>query len=182
MNDDDYGRKEWARNIFSSKNSEDLLRDRAHKVLDGVFAATGLPEPPSPNREWCATSIYDIISARFRFKLRTPPGRLTELAVHAKKVKEHASQLVADLKSYGLPHPLRPFYDVATFESKGTPKMPAFSMGAGMQADRASPLRRVLKGEAVPKSGVIGVTGVAAMPATCTNPLRLQRLRPLPKK
>jgi hypothetical protein len=80
--------------FFFTTQTDDLLRDKAHKVLDGDFAATGLPEPPSLDREyreWCATSIYTIISARFRYKLRTTPGQLTERAVHAKKVKEHVS-------------------------------------------------------------------------------------------
>jgi hypothetical protein len=104
------GLKAWARDIFLSKQTDHLLRDRAHKVLDGVFAATGLPEPPSLNREWCADSIYNIISDRYKFKCSTPRGQLTKHAVHAKRVKAHTRKLIADLKSSSF-HPFRSFYD-----------------------------------------------------------------------
>jgi hypothetical protein len=48
-----------------------------------------------------------------------------------------------------------------------------------MKADLATRLRRSMRGESIPKTGVAGVTDVAGVSATCDNSLQLQWLRPL---
>jgi hypothetical protein len=51
--------------------------------------------------------------------------------------------------------------------------------GAAMKADLAAKLGNAMRGVVPPKTGVAGVVGVAGMSATCSKPLKLQRLRQL---
>ena len=48
-----------------------------------------------------------------------------------------------------------------------------------MKADLVAKLQSAMRGVVPPKTGVAGVVGVAGVSATCSKPLKLQRLRPL---
>jgi hypothetical protein len=98
MNDAWSAFKPWVKDIFASKQEEDLLRKKAHDVLDGAIAAARLPGSPNLNREWLASQIGFIIRERRISALSAPKGQLTKYAAHAKKISKRTSKLVADLR------------------------------------------------------------------------------------
>jgi hypothetical protein len=86
--------KPWTLEIFSSTQ----LRQRANEVLNGIFPATGLPEPPGLKREEIVIRIANIMRSRFPFPLHPSPKQLTEAAAKDEKIVKLARQLLAELK------------------------------------------------------------------------------------